>query len=252
MLYAVHTDIGNVKKVNQDSAVIKKASTEKGEIMFAAVCDGMGGLRNGEIASAEVAEALSEWFTAQLPLLVSEGITSERLKESLNDVILAQDEKISAFSRKCGDCGTTLAGIFLCGGRYMCVNVGDSRIYMIRGGQMRLLTHDQTVVQRMIDSGEITKEQALTHKMRSVLLQCIGVEGDVVPDYTEGTYEKGDTFLVCSDGFVHKVREEELPGFFPAQEMRNEKRMRRAAVIAVEENMKRGERDNITVVVLRT
>lgn len=277
MIYAIHTDKGIVKKVNQDSALVKKASTDGGEILFSVVCDGMGGAVDGELASAEVVEAMQEWFSADLPFIISEGLSAGKLKKSLNDKIIAEDEAISEYCvRRKYDCGTTLTGIFLCAGRFLCVNVGDSRVYRIRGGKAELLTHDHTVVQDMLDSGEIKEEdlgflayskaavqqmidsgklteaQAHAYTMRSVLSQCIGVEGDVNPEYTEGTYAKDDIFLLCSDGFRHKLTAQEIADAFPIGEMRNEKRIKRCAVRAVEENIRRGERDNITVVVIRT
>ena len=277
MIYAVHTDKGTVKKMNQDSALVKKAATEHGDILFAVVCDGMGGLSYGELASAETVEALQEWFSADLPCIAAEGLSTGKLKRSLNDRIIAEDETITEFSKKFEDCGTTLTGIFLCAGRFLCVNVGDSRVYRIRGERIELLTHDHSAVQDMIDREEITEDQICTlllrdhpavmdminkgmvtekqakaYKMRSVLTQCIGVEGDVVPAYTEGTYEKDDIFLLCSDGFRHKLTPREIVGFFPLREMRNEKRIKRCAVRAVEENIRRGEKDNITVRAIRT
>ena len=252
MLYAVHTDKGNVKKVNQDSIVVKKAVTENGEMLLAAVCDGMGGLSYGEIASGEAAEQLSEWFNNDLPYLVATGLTTDKLKNSLNEMIAGLDEKIVAFSRQYSDCGTTLAGIYLYNGRYLCVNIGDSRVYRITADSIRQLTHDQTVVQQMLDNNEITKEQAKTHKMRSMLLQCIGVEGDVVPKYRDGTYEEGDVFLLCSDGFRHELEAKEICRIFRPKKMTDEASMKEAAKKAVRKNMQRGERDNISVVVIRT
>lgn len=259
MLHAIHSDKGRYKKVNQDSALVKKADTENGEVLFSIVCDGMGGLNDGELASAEVITALQDWFLNDLPLIMSEGVTPGRLKESLTARIVEEDEKLTAYSdmiikkdsTKKG-CGTTLTGAFLCAGHFLCVNVGDSRVYKISGKETELLTHDQTLVQQMVDSGDITEKEALTHKMRSTLLQCIGVEGDVVPVYTEGTYKDGDLFLLCSDGFRHKLEEREFPAFFPEQEMTDKKRMKRCCVRAVDEAIARGERDNVTVVIIRT
>lgn len=276
MLYASYTDKGRVKKFNQDSAVTNKAATENGEILFSAVCDGMGGLNNGELASAEVVMALQEWFENDLPLVMKEGLTPERLRKSLTRVIVEEDEKISQFSSMNGDCGTTLAGVFLCAGHFLCVNVGDSRVYRISRGVPELLTHDQTVVQDMLDNGKVKKEdlgffaydkpvvqqmisagkltpeQVRAYTMKNTLVQCIGVEGDVVPAFTTGTYEDGDLFLLCSDGFRHKLGEEEFPDFFPEKEMTGEKRIKKCCIRAVEENIARGERDNITVIVIRT
>ena len=82
MYHAICSDRGTVKKINQDSALYKQASTGNGDLMLAAVCDGMGGLRNGEVASGEMIKALAAWFDNYLPLLVKGGITDEVLVES--------------------------------------------------------------------------------------------------------------------------------------------------------------------------
>ena len=251
MLYTIYTDKGSVKTVNQDSALFKMAATEQGGIIFAAVCDGMGGLTNGEVASSEVARAFSRWFSDDLPVLATKGLTAKDLKTELNRVIIEQDDMICGYSRQFGDCGTTLSGLMLCGGRYLTVNVGDSRIYRISGDMITQLTHDQSVVQKMLDNGEIMDEEAKTHRMRNVLLQCIGVEGDVAPEYTEGICMENDVFVLCTDGFRHMLSAEEIRDYFLPERMESVDDMRHAAHLAVEENKKRGEQDNITVVVIR-
>ena len=178
------------------------------------------------------------------------GITDEVLVESLNRLITDEDERITEYGEENGECGTTLAAVITCGGRYLCANIGDSRVYRITTNGILQLTHDQTVVQYLIDSGRITREQAETHPDRNILLQCVGAGGDVVPEYTMGEYEKGDVFLVCSDGFRHKLVEEEIRRFFGAG-TDTEKKLKAAAERAVEANMQRKERDNITVVAVR-
>ena len=181
MYHAICSDRGIVKKINQDSALYKQASTGIGDLMLAAVCDGMGGLRNGEVASSEMIKAIATWF----------------------------------------DHHGTLQ-----------------------------LTHDQTVVQQLIDSGRITRKQAEIHPDRNILLQCIGAGGDVVPEYSTGEYQAGDIFLVCSDGFRHKLMEEEMRQSFGAG-MDTEKKLKAAVKKAVEVNLQRKEKDNITVVAVR-
>lgn len=253
MISAAYTDVGIIKKVNQDSLVIKEAKINGKEIAFAAVCDGMGGLRDGEIASGEAVAALSAWFSSDLPELMKGSTTSMDIRKSLNSVIIALDEKIERYSYMYGDCGTTLSGILLYNGMYMTVNVGDSRVYRINeDGKACRLTHDQTVVQQKLDAGEITEEQALCHPGQNVLLQCIGAGNDVVPVYTEGSYEDKSVFIICSDGFRHKLREDEFSTYFMPNSMRNERGMLKAAKKAVEENKKRRERDNITVIIIKT
>ena len=131
MYHAICSDRGTVKKINQDSALYKQASTGNGDLMLAAVCDGMGGLRNGEVASGEMIKALAAWFDNYLPLLVKGGITDEVLVESLNRLITDEDERITEYGEENGECGTTLSAVIACGSRYLCVNIGDSRVYRI-------------------------------------------------------------------------------------------------------------------------
>lgn len=250
MYHAICSDRGTVKKINQDSALYKQASTGNGDLMLAAVCDGMGGLRNGEVASGEMIKALAAWFDNYLPLLVKVGITDEVLVESLNRLITDEDERITEYGEENGECGTTLAAVVAYGGKYLCVNVGDSRVYRITDDGTRQLTHDHTVVQQLIDSGRITREQAEVHPDRNMLLQCIGAGGDVVPEYSIGEYQAGDTFLVCSDGFWHKLMGEEMRQSFGAG-MDTEKKLKAVVKMVVEEVESRTERDNITVVVVR-
>ena len=178
------------------------------------------------------------------------GITDEVLVESLNRLITDEDERITEYGEENGECGTTLAAVVAYGGKYLCVNVGDSRVYRITDDETLQLTHDQTVVQQLIDSGRITRKQAETHPDRNILLQCVGAGGDVVPEYGIGEYEKGDVFLVCSDGFRHRLVEEEMMRLFGAG-TDTEKKLMAAAERAVEVNMQRKERDNITVVAVR-
>ena len=250
MFHAICTDRGNVKKINQDSAIYKEAETGTRSLILAAVCDGMGGLQNGEVASGEMITALSGWFSYQLPLLLERGITDYALIESLNMLVTDEDERITEYGEEHGECGTTLAAVTACSGKYLCINVGDSRVYRITEGRIIQLTHDQTVVQQLIDQGRITAKQAEVHPDRNVLLQCIGAGGDVVPEYSTGEYKEGDMFLVCSDGFRHRLVEEEMMRLFGAG-TDTEKKLMAAAERAVEVNMQRKERDNITVVAVR-
>lgn len=252
MLVAAHTDVGIRKKVNQDSLLVREAQLQGGsEVLLAAVCDGMGGLTNGEVASKEAVNCLSYWFDSSLPELLTEGVSNNNLKKSLNLAILDADDKLGEFSYKEGECGTTLAGLFLYNGKYACVNVGDSRVYQIHENEIVQLTHDQTLVQREIDEGTMTPQEAEKSPNRSVLLQCIGAGGDMVPDYTFGEYVKGDVFLLCSDGFRHKIKSEQMMEMFAPAAMTDEEKMKETAFAAVELNKYRKEKDNISVIAIK-
>ena len=106
MLVVAHTDIGIKKLVNQDSLIVREAKLQDGSsVMFAAVCDGMGGLSNGEIASKETVDTITRWFDEKLPGLLQDGLTNNNLRESLNEYILEVDEKLNTFSDEEGACG---------------------------------------------------------------------------------------------------------------------------------------------------
>ena len=250
-MVSVVSDIGSVKKVNQDAALYKEAETEDGPIVFAAVCDGMGGLHDGEVASASVITSLGKWFEGVLPGIMRKGFGYKDIIRSLNRVVVSEDEAITAYGEDVGDCGTTLAGILIYQGKYLCINIGDSRVYRLTDSDIQQLTHDQTVVQQMIDNGSLSIEEAKTHPERNVLLQCIGAGGDVVPEYTKGSCKMGDVFLVCSDGFRHTITEDEMRDWFCPEEMDSEKKLNERALEAVETCKERGERDNISVLVCR-
>ena len=247
MNHTIYTDVGNCKKINQDSAIYKEAETGIGRIMLAAVCDGMGGLSNGEVASAMMTESLSKWFDEQVPLLCQEGLSDYSLMKSLSSMILQADGKVTNYGDEFGECGTTLSAVLACGGKYICVNIGDSRVYRLTKESVTQLTHDQSVVQQLIDAGKITRDEAETHPDRNRLLQCIGAGGDVSPEYSVGDCDKGDMFLVCSDGFRHKLTEKEMLGVF--SRVKNSRDLPKAAKMCVDAIKKRKERDNITVVV---
>lgn len=250
MAYTICTDKGNIKKINQDSALYKEADTDMGKIILAAVCDGMGGLSNGEVASSMMTKALSQWFDTSFPVLCREGLTDNTLKKSLNRLIIQEDERITRYGEKNGDCGTTLAAVIAGNGMYICVNVGDSRVYRITKDVILQLTHDQTAVQQLIDAKRITEEQAKAHPDKNKLLQCVGAGGDVSPAYSLGEYSKGDIFLVCSDGFRHKLSEKEMKGVF--NRVKNDDDLSKAARMCVDAIKKRKERDNITVIIVTT
>ena len=246
---AYHTDVGITKKTNQDSLAIKAVNTDFGQVIFAVVCDGMGGLEKGELASKEVVTAFSAWFDTEIAKLVgASGIDKELLYKQWESIIQTQNKRIGEYGQKHGIMlGTTITAILLHGTRYYTVHVGDSRIYKI-SNRVGMLTKDQTVVEREIDAGRLAPEQAEFDPRRSVLLQCVGASKSVVPDMAEGTIDKKSVYLVCSDGFRHQITDEELMEFERAD---SEKAMRDVCVRLTELIKKRKETDNISVIVIR-
>lgn len=251
------TDVGIKKKVNQDSLIIRKAKTEIGEIIFIGVCDGMGGLSSGELASAEAVNTLNSWFDEDLPELLVEGISDQTFKDSILPRIEEVDDKISRYCKENHtECGTTMTAILLYNNKYATVNVGDSRVYKLSSNGIEQLTHDQSVIQQLLDSGQITDEEAKTHPQRSVLLQCVGFGEKVVPEFTFGSYEEGDVFFACSDGFRHELTKEEMYQVLYANQNAEieeysgrKKDLLERLQYLVEVVKNRGEKDNITIAI---
>lgn len=220
---AEYSDIGTSKEVNQDSCLIEIAQTDVGDVALVAVADGMGGLASGELASASVVHALSEWFEQKLPLSLeamasSVGGFEQYVEGQWNGLVQELNLKIMRHGNNVRErLGTTLTALLAVGGRYSIVHVGDCRAYEIADDSVRLLTHDQTFVQREVDAGNMTPDEAREHPKRNVLLQCIGSSKEVVPAVTRGNLRQDAIYLICSDGFRHVLTDEELRlAFSPA------------------------------------
>ena len=186
----IYTDKGRVRRINQDSAMIKVANTKRhGRISFAAVCDGMGGLAKGEVASCKAIRALENWFCEELPLM--QGMELDKLMDtaevSLRRLIARVSCEIKRYGKHKGiSLGTTLAAILQVANRYLIVNVGDSRIYMVDRKQVQALTADQSVVREKVRQGLITEAEAAMDPERNVLLQCVGMTLDIEPQVERG------------------------------------------------------------------
>ena len=134
---------------------------------------------------------------------------------------------------------------------YYIMNVGDSRAYEIYDRVYRL-TNDQTFVAREVALGNMTPEQAETDSRRSVLLQCIGASEEVYPDFFVGNAKQNAVYMLCSDGFRHEITEGEIYAGFNPQVLLNDTDMNRNTLSLIELNKQRNERDNISVVLVRT
>lgn len=249
-LVSYYTDRGIKKRINQDGLMMKSIRTNKGRIGLFTVCDGMGGLDKGELASTTVITNLSKWFDEELPLL----ITKEALEivNSLNNRIYMINNAIVNYSAENNiRIGTTLTALLCIYEKYYIIQVGDSRVYKVNN-TMEILTQDQTYVAREVERGNLTKEQAKTHPKRNVLLQCIGVREKVETVITNGELEKDTTYVVCSDGLYHQISDNEFIDIFNPKTNITTERLKENAEKAAKLVMDRKETDNITVLVVRT
>ncbi len=244
------TDIGISKNTNQDSMLIKHAMVENDEVLMAVVCDGMGGLLKGELASATVIRAFAKWFDEELPYELESadvqiiGAKWSLLLKELNVKILeySRENKIEAI-------GTTFSGILFVGNQYVIGHVGDTRIYHI-GSNLTQLTDDQTFIAREIRKGTMTAEQAKTDKRRNLLLQCIGASKNVEPQIICGNTEKG-AYMICSDGFRHEITQAEMYESLNPVNLMNKAAMHNNAKYLIEQVKSRGEKDNISVLLVK-
>ncbi len=210
----IFTDAGKVRKVNQDAAMIKVANTRRyGRISFAAVCDGMGGLSKGEVASCKVIRALERWFNEELSLMqgMSEDELFKTAETSLKRLIVKVCGELKRYGKHRGiNLGTTMTALLQIGTRYMTMNVGDSRIYLIDSARARAITKDQSLVQDKLDKGLITAGEMETDPERNVLLWSVGTTMDPEIEVGHGTFSGSTTVLACSDGFWRTLSPEEM------------------------------------------
>ena len=250
-LTAVHTDVGIRKSTNQDSALMMEAQTDFGSVLLSVICDGMGGLAKGEVASATVIKAFGKWFENELPKLLHLEDPEKMIFGEWEELAKDCNRKISEYAAPLGmSMGTTLNAVLFMKGQYYIINIGDSRAYVISDGLYQL-TKDQSYVQREVDLGHITPEEAAVHPRRNMLLQCVGASPIITPDYYTGVCESGQVFLLCSDGFRHMISPEEIFQYLNYSVLPDEKTMLDNAVYLTELNKSRRETDNITVLLVK-
>lgn len=249
---AAYSDKGTVKETNQDSVMIKIANTVLGPIAFCMVCDGMGGLQSGEVASAFVIKTFEQWFHHYLPGMLGERGYWNCIRDSWDVLVKACNENIAAYGKSKGySLGTTLSGVLVIKNQFLTVNVGDSRVYMVNEKGMTQVTKDQTVVAREIAEGRLTEEEAERDSRRSILLQCIGASDRVTPEYTLNCLSDSSFLLICSDGFRHELKGSEIVKELSDESVKDVKTIRKSLCRLTDMAKKRGEKDNITAAVIK-
>src|SRR5215211_7931153 len=251
---AARTDQGRVRKNNQDSVYTGTFKLHGATARVALVADGMGGAKAGEQASriaSEVAQAQIQRNGAGQPLP-----DDSAWQELLRKAAIEANRRVYAESRSDEarkGMGTTLTIALIVGERLHVASVGDSRAYLLNAGGVTedgsttaQLTSDHSLVARLVDIGQITPEQARTHPQKNLLYRSIGTDPSVEVDTFAEQLEPGDILLLCSDGLINHVRDEEIAEIVLAQRDPN-----RACEQLVTLANQRGGRDNISVVIVR-
>ncbi len=250
-LSTICSDVGIKKQTNQDSACIKIANTSKGKILMAVLCDGMGGLSKGELASATVIKEFSCWFDTQLVKYIRDENT-DKIKYCWERMIHDLNQRIAEYGKENGfNLGTTLTALLILDKNYVLIgHIGDTRAYVI-DSSITQLTEDHTVVGREIRRGNMTPEQAENDPRRNVLLQCIGASKTVEPQFIETTTNPGNVWILCSDGFRHKLSDKEIMDAFSPVRLNDKQSIDSVSRRMVDINKQRQEEDNITVIAIK-
>jgi PPM family protein phosphatase len=234
---AARTDVGIVRSGNEDNYLML---ADRGVFI---VADGMGGHAAGEVAS-EMAVRITSSEIGSLRGL-SDAEASDRLRSviwAVNDAIF--ERTLSEHDKR--GMGTTATVLVLMPRRYLIGQVGDSRAYLLRNGQLLQLTKDHSYVQEQVDAGLLTPDQARVHPYSNVITRCVGAGIDVVPDIYFGTLEKGDVLLLASDGLTGMLEDEQL-----LEILRSDGSPQIWVDRMVAEANRRGGLDNITAILIR-
>ena len=253
-LTASHTDKGRRKSVNQGSLLVLKGEYEKGEAVLAVVCDGMGGLEKGELASQKVVRHFTLWFEEVFSQIKEqeEEEFEDNLYESWENLLQNAHRQIRQYGKENGiKIGTTVTAFLLMQEQYYITHIGDCRLYELKE-EISCLTADQTLASLESMGGSYGTEKYRSKRSSSILIQGLGASEKIRPVYHSGSIKKDSVYLLCSDGFRHKISEEELLEEFSPEKLNTEEQMSEKGKEITEKLMERGEKDNISVILLRT
>ena len=235
------TDKGCVRKMNQDAYEIRQLDRNT---LLCVVCDGMGGAKSGNIASSLAVDVFSQeiqrTWTPNMEWDKADQIMKSAVKLA-NFIVYDQARQFEEFDGM----GTTLVAAFIRGRQVSFVNVGDSRAYIINQKGIIQVTRDHSVVQLMVDRGELTSEMAKNYPGKNLITRAVGTESMVSCDVFRRELSKGDYLLLCSDGLSNMMDDQEIL-FEVVHGVNKERCCKRLLDIA----MSRGSPDNVTCVLV--
>lgn len=201
MRIVAKTDIGRVRNSNQDSYA---AGELPNSVAWAVVCDGMGGVAGGNVASSTAVKIISEKITS----LYRNGMSPNSIKNMLVSAINAANISVYDMSRANSELegmGTTVVCTVVVDSVAYIAHAGDSRAYAISKGEIQQLTKDHSIVQELVEKGQITAEQAKHHPNKNIITRALGVGPDIKIDYCEYDFDTDDIVLLCTDGLTNFV-----------------------------------------------
>ena len=265
------TDHGRRRAQNQDTVLCFTLPTPNAAVGLYAVADGMGGQNAGEVASQisieTVRDDLWQYLEQEVGPLLHDGaeVVTGRLSEDdqaedrsspavpLRDAVSMAIQRSNQRIREFGDAnpesaglGSTLTLAMVINDLALIGNVGDSRTYLVRNGQISRLTQDHSLVHSLVQQGVISDEEVYSHPQRNLVYQALGTRAEIAPDIFMQRLQEGDTLILCSDGLWEMVRDEQIRQIIEAQPDPTE-----AATTLVHMANTNGGVDNISVVVVR-
>ena len=208
MRIAAKTDVGQMRTRNEDCY---SAGELAGGAVWAVICDGMGGAAGGNIASETAVKLITETIRASF----QEHMTSRSIKRLLVAALDNANTRVYDLSQDdpgLSGMGTTVVAAIAAGNRVHIAHAGDSRAYLYNGSDLLQLTKDHSVVQAMVDNGQITLDEAKSHPRKNLLIRVLGVGEALEVDYCEEEFHPGNLLLLCTDGLTNCVDPDTVPG----------------------------------------
>lgn len=244
------SDIGNFKKVNQDNILVQIGEGPYGEFGLMVVCDGVGGLSHGEIASSIAINAFKLWWKNEVINIIS--LDSEKIIKSMEEVVNKINSRIINAGRQNNSLyGTTLSAMFIYEDKYYIVHVGDSRIYKLEH-DFKQLTEDHSLIAYQLKNMIINEKEAAESAQKHVLVQCVGAKEKIEIYKSIGSVGKREFFLLCTDGFYNKLDINELKKDITKSKATDNGRLQKISRNAVEKIKSKGEKDNISVILVHS
>src|SRR5881628_1482691 len=254
------TDLGRTRDHNEDRFLVADLTRQDASLLprvrehdvgergsLLVVADGMGGAAAGELASEMATDTI---YAQMVKMWGGEGErTSQRFAYRLKEAVEVANSHIHAYAKahpEVRGMGTTTTAVGVLGDHVYLSQVGDSRAYLIRDGAAVQLTKDQSLMQRLVEAGELTEEEAAQSERRNIILQALGPDAKVKVDLTHQELRRGDVLVLCSDGLSGQVKKEEIAEIVSA-----ERDLQAACDKLIALANGRGGPDNITVVVAR-
>lgn len=233
------TDIGRLRRANQDAFCCGELP---GNAVYAVVCDGMGGANGGDIASSNAVKIIKDYVESSY----REDMNSNSVKALLQSSMCGANVRLHDIARtipSLSGMGTTAVAVIVSENIAHIAHLGDSRAYLIRGGEITQITKDHSVVQSMVDCGQITKEQARNHPRKNVITRALGIKSEIEAEYNEIDFFEDDKLLICSDGLTNYVEDAKI-----AEVLSNNSE--NAAETLINLANEAGGGDNITLVII--